>query len=143
MLLTQKFNILLTKKRGKGVIMATQFQKLLNKAFLEWCNERGEVLTKKEWANYIGIEYTQMAHYFAGRRAPVGNNLTKLTLAIGPRVLTSLGLIKDPMLKLVLNNFHELSQEQIESMMREARVTADERDTQELPANKKSESKAK
>lgn len=118
-----------------------RFQQLLNTAYLEWQLERGVPSTKREYAKYVGINYTMMSHYFGGRRTPSGDNLTKLTLAIGPRVLTSLDLIKDPMLKFVLNNFHELSPDQIENLMKEARVTADERELSGLPAREKGKSK--
>lgn len=100
--------------------MKTRFQKLLDQAFLEWCSEKGAILTKKDWAAFLGINYSQMSHYFSGRREPTGSNLTKLTLAIGPRVLTSLDLIKDPMLRVVLDHFHELPEKDIERIFTEA-----------------------
>lgn len=106
--------------------MKSKFQKLLDQAFLEWCNEKGEILTKKDWAEYLGINYTQMSHYFSGRRVPAGSNLTRLTLAIGPRVLTSLDLIKDPMLKVVLDHFHELPEREIERIFEEAKSLGSE-----------------
>lgn len=106
----------------------TKFQTLLRQAYLEWCNENNEVLTKKDWAKYIGINYSQMSHYFSGRRTPSGNNLTKLTKAIGPRVLTALGLVHDPMLKAVLENYHELSAEDKKRIVQEVSKYAPEVD---------------
>lgn len=97
----------------------SEFANWLEKQFINWMRERGEVTTQREFAEYLGLDQVQLSHYINERRKkPDKKSLIKLADKLGPEVYDVLGLARpDPQLKRLTSVWHLLSPDQIRRIL--------------------------
>lgn len=97
------------------VTMSTKedFAKWLERKYIDWLREKGEIASQREFAEYIGIEPMNLSNYLnAKRRMPDPDSVMKIAEKLGPEVYDVLGLARpDPQLQKLTSMWHTLDQE--------------------------------
>jgi len=89
-----------------------KFSEWLEKKYIEWLSKAGKYKTQREFAEWLGLNRTQLSMYLNGSRVPTGNNIDKLIAKLGPETYDALGLARpDPLLQYVTHNWHKLPEE--------------------------------
>jgi transcriptional regulator with XRE-family HTH domain len=89
------------------------FAKWLERQYIEWMSDRGEVASQREFAEFIGIDPMNLSNYLnAKRRMPDQESIKKIAEKLGPEVYDVLGLARpDPQLQRLTSMWHKLDQE--------------------------------
>ena len=97
----------------------SEFANWLEGQFINWMQERGEVTTQREFAEFLGLDQVQLSHYMNERRKkPDKVSLEKIAARLGPEIYDVLGLARpDPQLKQLTSVWHLLTSDQIERIL--------------------------
>jgi transcriptional regulator with XRE-family HTH domain len=81
--------------------------------YIEWMRERGEVVSQREFAEYLGLDQVQLSHYLNARRKnPDPDAVAKMADKLGPEVYDILGLARpDPQLQELTSIWHKLDKD--------------------------------
>lgn len=71
------------------------FKDWINRKYIEWMAEQGEVKTLTEFSEYIGENQPTVSHWINGKRVPGEKQLLRLAKFFGPEVLRVTGYIDE------------------------------------------------
>lgn len=88
------------------------FAAFMRKAYLDWQQERGELLEKQQFAKHLGISKQLLGHYMSGRQRPTAERADGLAAVLGPEVYDALGVPRrDKRLLAIIAGWGSLSEE--------------------------------
>jgi len=106
----------------KIITMETKeaFAKWLERQYIEWLQEKGEIASQKEFAEYIGIEPMNLSNYLnAKRKMPDPDSTLKIAEKLGPEAYDVLGLARpDLQLKELTSVWHKLDRETQDKLLK-------------------------
>lgn len=88
-----------------------EVSKYFNKKYLEWQMESGELRTRAEYAEYLGVEPGTLGHWMNGARKPDLESVEQLSKKLGPKIFDIAGYLRpDPQLRRVVSIWHKLDE---------------------------------
>ena len=87
--------------------------KWLELKYIDWMKERGEIVSQREFADFLGIDPMNLSHYLnAKRKVPDQESIKKIAEKLGPEIYDVLGLARpDPQLQELTSIWHKLDQD--------------------------------
>lgn len=87
--------------------------KWLEIKYINWMRDKGEVLSQREFAEFLGLDPMNLSNYLnAKRKMPDDISIKKMADKLGPDIYDVLGLARpDPQLQELTSVWHRLDQE--------------------------------
>ena len=105
-----------------NISMKSSLSEWLQKKYIDWMAEQGEIKTQHEFADFLGIDKVSLNRYFNGKiKTPDAETITKISEKLGPEIYDVLGLVRpDPQLQELTSIWHKLDQSVKEEILRVA-----------------------
>lgn len=100
---------------------------LLKNYHIEESRRRGAIINQRELAEHFEIDPLTFNKYYNDERKPRGENVRLMAIKLGPQVYDILGLQRpDPLLKILIHRWDNLTDKQKESLINIARQDINE-----------------